>query len=154
MQTTSPDPQASTPPSSKNWPCDPVGQAALRYIDLFAGRTDDFFYYSEIDDDDTPARRPLTPRDIVRGLEGSGPTISLLFLDGPLARTGAIDVDIDDGWDTTCTIARVLIGQGIACAVERSRRGGHLWMVVRVAARHHHSAGSPGRDHQGRSGSW
>ena len=60
MQTTSPDPQASAPPR-EDWPCDPVGQAALRYIDLFAGRTDDFFYYSEIDDQTRGTPSPDAP---------------------------------------------------------------------------------------------
>jgi hypothetical protein len=47
-----------------------------------------------------------------------------------MAHTGAIDADADDGWDTVCGIAHVLLSHGVACAIERSRRGGHLWLAV------------------------
>lgn len=112
---------------------DPVHRAATRYIALFAGRCDDFYYYSTFDGHDTPARRRLTPDDIVRGLQGSGPTISILFLrDDNTATVLAVDADAADGWEVILAIARILLANGIRCAVERSRRGGHLWIVSDV----------------------
>ena len=109
---------------------DPVDRAASRYIDLFAGRSDDFYFYSTFDQHDTPARRQLTPDDIVRGLRGSGPTISILFLrDDNTAKVAAVDADGVDGWEVILAIAGALLANGIKCAVERSRRGGHLWIA-------------------------
>jgi len=106
-------------------------KAAARYIDLFAGRNDDFFFYSTFDRHDTPARRPLTCGDIVRGLHGTGPTVSVLFLrNDNTAQVAAVDADGEDGWEVIVDLAHSLTANGIACAIERSRRGGHLWVVV------------------------
>ena len=101
---------------------------AVAWIDKFAYRSDDFYLHH--DGLSYPARRPLTPADVVSALDGTGPTISILFLhDDDTAKVAAIDADGEDGWEVIGVIARVLLGHGIACAVEPSRRGGHLWLV-------------------------
>ena len=101
------------------------------WIDAFAYRRDDFLCFSAASGHYVPARRPLTPRDVRSGVAGTGATISLLFVRGDgTAKVGAVDADGSDGWDTLAAVAAALAVRGIPNAVERSRRGGHLWVVA------------------------
>ncbi len=104
-------------------------RAAAAWINTFVHRQDDFYVHH--DGWNYPTRRPLTPADVVSGLDGTGPTVSILFLrDDNTAKVVAVDADGDDGWVTVHAIALVLLSHGIPCAIERSRRGGHLWLAV------------------------
>lgn len=68
---------------------------------------------------------------IVAALTGAGPSLSVFFLDDDAeTHVLAIDVDAVDGWTTIERITAELLEAGIACYPERSRRGGHLWIIL------------------------
>lgn len=72
-----------------------------------------------------------TTEAIVSALAGDGPSLSVFFLsDDSKTHVFALDVDADDGWPTVERIASGLLEAGVACYIEHSRRGGHLWVIV------------------------
>jgi hypothetical protein len=119
-----PEPEGGAPcPAAA--PVDPTA-----WIYTFAYRADQFFGQFPGEPHPVPVRRPLRGDDVVRGLDGTGPTISVLFIrDDSTAKVGAVDADAEDGWKTIHDIAAALDDNGIRCAVEQSHRGGHLWVV-------------------------
>ncbi len=68
---------------------------------------------------------------IVAALTGDGPPLSAFFLDDTdRTHVLALDADAEDGWPAIERIAAALLAAGVVCYTERSRRGGHLWIVV------------------------
>jgi hypothetical protein len=78
-----------------------------------------------------PIHGDPTREQIVDALTRDGPPLAPFFLDNDsMTHVLAIDADGDDGWDVVMAVASYLRGCGIAGYGERSRRGGHLWIVV------------------------
>jgi hypothetical protein len=79
----------------------------------------------------TPTAGDPTPEAIIAALTADGPALAPFFLDDEsMTHVLAIDADAADGWNVVATVAAVLAEQGIAGYGERSRRGGHLWIVA------------------------
>ena len=78
-----------------------------------------------------PQASEPAPEAVVAALAGDGPPLSVYFLtDDSTTHVAAIDVDNEDGWETVTAITRTLTEAGVTCYPERSRRGGHLWIVA------------------------
>lgn len=75
-------------------------------------------------------RSELTPERIVEGLRARRPVSSYMEDSAGLTHVGAIDFDRPDGWELALAIAAKLRAAGAFPMMERSRRGGHLWLVL------------------------
>jgi hypothetical protein len=76
------------------------------------------------------AGKPLAADAILRGLAGTGPSISGYFLTPQsTGHVAAIDFDSDDGLALARRCRAALAKRGAPSWVEASRRGAHLWVV-------------------------
>ena len=79
----------------------------------------------------TPTPGEPTPEAIIAALTADGPPLAPFFLDDDSAtHVLAIDADGEDGWHVLTAVAAFLRDRGIVGYGERSRRGGHLWIVA------------------------
>ncbi len=102
--------------------------AAECYIASFAARTDDHTQWNG--SMWVRAGRPLTADAVVRGLAGTGPSLSGYFLTPQsTGHVAAIDFDSDDGLALAKRCRSALGKRGAPSWVEASRRGAHLWVV-------------------------
>jgi hypothetical protein len=99
----------------------------VAYSDLFVGRHDDYAVqlpsgrYKR-------AGKPLTREDIYDHLVGRRTYGTYVMNAAGLCRFAVIDADTEDGLARLWAIHDELAARGIVSYVERSRRGGHLWL--------------------------
>ena len=73
-------------------------------------------------------KRPCTPELVAAHLRGRL-TLGVYALDRDArARWLCLDADTAEHWEGLRSIARSLREQGVVAYLERSRRGGHLWL--------------------------
>ncbi|GCF07353.1 TOTE conflict system archaeo-eukaryotic primase domain-containing protein [Dictyobacter arantiisoli] len=97
------------------------------YMDLFVGRHDD--YAIQLSNGRyRRAKQPLTKHDIHDHLLGVRTYGTYIMDAAGRCRFAVIDADTDDGLDRLWSIQEQLATHGIVSSVERSRRGGHLWV--------------------------
>jgi hypothetical protein len=73
---------------------------------------------------------PLTPHLVTAHLQGKL-TLGAYALDGQsIAHWLVLDADDEAGWEGLITLTRDFAEQGMTGYLERSRRGGHLWMFT------------------------
>jgi hypothetical protein len=99
------------------------------YIDLFVGRRDDYAIQTS-SGRYRRAKQPLTTSDVYDHLLGVRTYGTYVIDASGRCRFAVIDADSDDGLDRLWQIQDQLAAQGIASYVERSRRGGHLWIFL------------------------
>ena len=75
-------------------------------------------------------RSELTVGRVVEGLQTRHPVSTYMEDSAGLTHLGAIDFDTPDGWDLALLVAKRLGDAGAYPMIERSRRGGHLWVVL------------------------
>ena len=102
--------------------------AATFYAATFAARLDDHTLYNG--SMWVRAGKPLTADAVLRGLAGTGPSLSGYFLTPQsTGHVAAIDFDSDDGLALARRCRAALAKRGAPSWVEASRRGAHLWVV-------------------------
>ena len=98
------------------------------YANLFAARRDDFVAF--VGTMWSRVGRPLTADVVLRGLAGTGPSLSGYFLTPQsTGHVAAIDFDSDDGLALARRCRGALAKRGAPSWVEASRRGAHLWII-------------------------
>jgi hypothetical protein len=103
------------------------------YISLFVGRRDD--YAIQLSSGRyRRAKQPLTISDVYDHLLGVRTYGTYIIDASGRCRFAVIDADTDDGLDRLWQIQDQLAAQGIVSYVERSRRGGHLWVFFTCPA--------------------
>lgn len=106
--------------------------AAEMYAALFTARRDDFVAF--VGTMWSRVGRPLTADAVLRGLAGTGPSLSGYFLTPQsTGHVAAIDFDSDDGLALARRCRGALAKRGAPSWVEASRRGAHLWIVSEEA---------------------
>jgi len=104
-------------------------QAFRVYAELFVNRWDVYALQKE-DGSYICVRRPLTPRFLWQHLRGEV-TLGVYSLDEEnRARWLAFDADEDEEWAVLVRLSTGLEERGIPSYLERSRRGGHLWLFL------------------------
>lgn len=106
------------------------GDVAEIYRSTFAPRTDAYADYDFNEKHWVSVRSELTPARIVDGLKNPRPVSAYMEDREGATHVGAIDFDLDDGWDLGVVVASVLVKAGAFPMLERSRRGAHLWLVL------------------------
>ncbi|GER90508.1 hypothetical protein KDW_46700 [Dictyobacter vulcani] len=97
------------------------------YTDVFVGRRDD--YAIQLPNGSyRRAGRPLTNANLLNHLLGRQTYGTYVMDDDGQCRFAVFDADTEDGIDRILSIHDRLAAQGIVSYVERSRRGGHLWI--------------------------
>jgi hypothetical protein len=105
-----------------------ASDAAEVYIGTFAGRSDDFTLFNGTMW--VRAGKPLTAAAVLKGLDGTGPTLSGYFLTPQsTGHVAAIDFDSEDGLDLARRCRAALVKRDCPSYVEASRRGAHLWVT-------------------------
>lgn len=99
-----------------------------QYARLFVGRRSDF----AIQGDNGRYRRAfqlLTLDTLTRHLGGAVTLATYVRDERGLCRFGVFDADQDNGLDVLAGVQRDLAHDGVSSYLERSRRGGHLWVL-------------------------
>ena len=103
------------------------------YMHLFVGRHDDYAIQTS-SGRYRRAGKPLTKSDVYDHLLGTRTYGTYIMDASGRCRFAVIDADTDDGLDRLWVIQQQLAAQGIVSYVERSRRGGHLWIFFQRPA--------------------
>lgn len=104
-------------------------QVCALYIATFAARDD--VYSAWTPDGWRPRRETLTPEIVHAALSRRGPTISGYFPNSDnTTHVAALDLDLEDGLSRARRIGAAMREDNVPVAIEPSRRGAHLWLVM------------------------
>jgi hypothetical protein len=118
------------PPNKEHPPTHEIDPELIKsFTSAFIHRTDTYSIQREYG----AYRRisePLTPLQVTTHLQGKL-TMGAYALDADsVAHWLVMDADDDEGWQGLIGLTRDLAEQGITGYLERSRRGGHLWLFT------------------------
>ncbi len=106
---------------------DELSRLALLLIRTFVQRLD--IYPKQLEDGSyVSMREPLNPSLLVAHLKGEVTLGTYLLSSDAKGRFLVLDADTAEEWEQLTHIAPALHMEHIPCVLERSRRGGHLWI--------------------------
>jgi hypothetical protein len=99
------------------------------FIETFVSRRNDFALQRN-DGGYVRAGRAISPNEVHRHLLGAQTIGSYVIDEHGCCRYGVFDADSEDGLDILRRVQGQLAAEGVASHLERSRRGGHLWVFL------------------------
>jgi hypothetical protein len=105
--------------------------AAEIYAATFAGSLDAYSTFSKTQDHWVAVREPLTPQVVLRAFETNIPISGYVLGQDDKTHVAALDIDRDDGWALGVRFAKQLVKSGGIAYIERSRRGSHVWSILK-----------------------